>query len=53
MKTYALTTSANIGPTSADCSRLQQTTVVPVVPVVKVYVLCSATVVYCSLLIVY
>ena len=37
--------SANLGPTSADCSRLQQTTVVSVVPVVKVYVLCSVTVV--------
>ena len=41
---------------SSDCSRLQQTTVVPVVPVVpveKVYVLCSVTVVYYSLLIVF
>ena len=47
--------SANLGP---NCWRLQQTTVVPVVPVVPVEkdifcaALCSAAVVYCSLLIV-
>jgi len=51
------TTSANLGPTSADCSRLQQTTVVPVVACSACSacsacregsVLCSAFAVYCS-----
>ena len=50
-----------LGLTAEDYSRLQQTTVAPVVPVVPVVpvekdifcaALCSAAVVYCSLLIV-
>ena len=39
--------SGRLPQTSADFSRLQQTTVEPVEPVEKVYLLCSTSVVYC------